>query len=107
MKTDEIVESFTRLVEDFSKNEMCNGFDFREDKNIAVWTVYSKLVKLDFVLSKKESIFVPASTLYSRIFLHTNGEEFLHIPEIIDELDPADFHCYYFPYIESEEKLEV
>lgn len=106
MKINEIVESCTRLVEEFSRNDMCNGFDFREDKNLAVWTVYSKLIKIDFVLTKKESIFVPVSTLYSRIFLHTNGEEFLHIPEIIDELDPEDFHCYYFPYIESEEKLE-
>lgn len=105
MKINEVVESCTKLVEDFSRNETCNGFDFKEDKNLAVWTVYSKLVKIDFVLTKKESIFVPASTLYSRIYLHTNGEEFLHIPEIIDELDPEDFHCYYFPYIESEEKL--
>lgn len=106
MRINEIVESCTRLVEEFSRNDMCNGFDFREDKNLAVWTVYSKLIKIDFVLTKKESIFVPVSTLYSRIFLHTNKEEFLHIPEIIDELDPDDFHCYYFSYIESEEKLE-
>ena len=45
MKINEIVESCTRLVEEFSRNDMCNGFDFREDKNLAVWTVYSKLIK--------------------------------------------------------------
>lgn len=106
MKINDIITACTELVKKFSQNEVCNGFDFKEDKSIAVWTVYSKLIKIEFLLTKKESIFVPASTLYSRIYLHTNSERFLHIPEIIDEFDAEDFHCYYFPYIESEEKLK-
>lgn len=62
---------------------------------------------LNLLKSEENNKWKSAATLYSRIYLNFNDNRRLHIPEIIDKLDENDFHCYYFPYIENEEKLKT
>lgn len=106
MKIGGLIDAGTGFVDEFCRKTECDKSDFRENSKVAVWTVTSKILKIEFVFTKKEGTFVPAATLYSRIYLNFNDSRRLHIPEIIDKLDENDFHCYYFPYIENEEKLK-
>lgn len=106
MKIGGLIDVCDKFMDEFCRKTDCEKTDFRENSKLAVWTVTSRLLKIEFVLTKKESTLVPAATLYSRIYLSMNDNRRLHIPEIIDELDENDFHCYYFPYIENEDKMK-
>lgn len=96
-----------KLIESFSKETGSFAVDFQENKKYAVWSMNYNLLKVQFVYTKKEKLLVPISTLFCRIYLGKNEEFFYHIPELIEYLDETDFRCYYFSYIESEERMEA
>ncbi|MFR5875636.1 MAG: hypothetical protein ACLUFN_04020 [Eubacterium sp.] len=80
---------------------------FTENKKESVWTVTLNLIKLQFVYTKKERLNQPISTLYCKIFLEKNSKMFFHIPQIIDYLNINDFHCYYFSFIENDDRMRA
>lgn len=95
------------LIAAFSKQTDAISVSFAEDKKIAEWTVKYNLIKIQFVLTKKEKILCPISTLFCRIYLGKNDTYFYHLPELMEYLEPENFKCYYFPYIESEKRMNA
>lgn len=94
------------LVEEFSEQTQSFPVDFVEYKECAIWSINYNVIKLEFLLTKKEKLFSPVSTLFCRIYFGKNDTISYHIPEFIEYLDANDFKCYYFPYIESVTRLE-
>ena len=101
------IKQLHQLVFDFSHDTNALEVAFEENKKLAEWTVKYNIVKLQFVLTKKETVLCPVSTLFCRIYLGKNELFFYHIPEIAEYLEPDNYKCYYFPYIESEERLDA
>lgn len=95
------------LVSKFSEQTGSYGVDFTENKNFAEWSLTYNLIKIQYVLTKKESVLTPISTLFCRIYLGKNDTYFYHIPEIVEYLEPDNFKCYYFSYIESVERMDA
>lgn len=107
MSSSNIITSMQTLIMDFSEQTHALALDFTEDKNHAEWSLKYPIMKLQFVLTKKEKIMCPISTLFCRIYLSKNDVYFYHLPELMEYLEPENFQCYYFPYIESEQRIEA
>ena len=105
MTVKEQIEKLGILVNDYASHVDALDTSFEETKEFASWSVVLNLIKIEFVYTKTERADCPVSTLFCRIYLHKNSSLSYHIPEIIDYLNIDDFHCYYFPYIENEERL--
>lgn len=105
MRYGKLTKTCHELIKSFS--ELTNSFpiDVEFVKNGTQWTLTYNIIKIQFVLTKKEKLMCPASTLFCRIYLGKNDEIYFHIPELIEYLDENDFKCYYFSYIESEDRL--
>jgi len=106
MRKEKLIGLCNKLVEEFSGNTGSFPVDIEYVKNGTQWTLAYNIIKIQFVLTQKEKLMCPASTLFCRIYLGKNDEIYFHIPELIEYLDENDFKCYYFSYIESEERLE-
>lgn len=102
-----LIERLNGLIENFSTQTGSYSVDFTENKKFAEWSLVYHLIKIDFVLTKKEKILCPVSTLFCRIYLGKNDVWFYHLPELMEYLDSEDFKCYYFPYVESEKRIEA
>ena len=105
----ELVRLFREQVEAFVHTQNAIGSDFREDPGMAVCSVYTNLLRIEFLFHKKEKVILPVCTLFCRVYLQKNGDRFFHLPEILDMLPGGeeDFRCWYFPYIESEERMRA
>lgn len=95
-----------KLIDGFSQKTGSFPVDIEYIKNGTQWTLIYNIIKIQFVLTEKEKLMCPASTLFCRIYLGKNDTVYFHIPELIEYLDENDFKCYWFSYIESEERLE-
>jgi len=95
-----------KRVIDFASQTNGLEIEFTEDEKYAEWTIKYNIIKLQFVLTKKDKILCPIATLFCRIYLGKNDVCFYHPHELMEYLEPDNFQCYYFPYIESEERME-
>ena len=102
-----LINNLHKLVFDFSQQTNAIEVEFVENKKLAEWSVKYNIIKLQFVLTKKEKIACPISTLFCRVYLGKNEAFFYHLPELMEYLEPDNYKSYYFPYIESEERLEA
>ena len=104
MRLLEQINHMHSLVADFAEQTGAISVEYVEDKRYAEWSVKYNIIKLQFVLTKKEKILCPIATLFCRIYLGKNEKHYYHLPELMEYLEPDDFQCYYFPYIESIER---
>lgn len=107
MKTDMLIKSLDEMIKKYSERIESLIFDFDENKRYAQWSLTLRLLKIEFVYTKKEKTDCPVSTLFCRIYLQKNSNLSYHIPEIVDFLDIDDFKCYYFSYIENKKRLKA
>ena len=107
MLTPNLIPHLQTLIGAFCEQTEALGSVFTEDKKAAVWAVKYNVIKLEFVLIKKESILCPISTLFCRVYLGKNDVCFYHLPELMEFLEPENYKCYYFPYIESEKRMDA
>ncbi len=99
------ITELDKLVEKYSTEINAISVSFKDRKESAFWQIKLNLIKIEFVYTKKDSMECPVSTLFCRIYLQKDSYTSYHIPEIADFLEIDDFHCYYFPCIESVERL--
>ena len=102
-----LIKHLHKLVSDFSQQTNALEVEFTENKKLAEWTIKYNIIKFQFVLTKKEKVLCPISTLFCRVYLGKNETFFYHIPELMEYLEPENYKCYYFPYIESEERMDA
>lgn len=107
MLTKELIQHLHNLIEVFSNEAGALAVDFTENKKRAVWSIKYNIIKLEFALTKKEKIVCPMHTLFCRVYLGKNENYFYHLPELMQYLEPDNFQCYYYPYIDSKERLEA
>lgn len=95
------------LVAAFAEKVGAWGQEVREDKAYLRVSVYTNLLRIEFCYHKKEKILCPVSTLFCRVYLQKNQADFCHLPELLEALPGGaeDYRCWYFPYIENEERL--
>ena len=107
MSIQESINQMHKLVAEFADQTNAMSVEFAEDKKCAEWSIKYNIIKLEFVLTKKEKILCPIATLFCRVYLGKNETIYYHLPELMEHLEPENFQCYYFPYIESRERLEA
>ena len=105
MKTETLAVRLKMLVDEYAeKNNLEKGKPF-EKQGVLYYAVDFERIKLEFAYNKKNKANYPISTLSCRVYLDKNSTFFFEMPEVIDYIDALDYHCYYFPYIESEERM--
>lgn len=92
-------------INEFADKTNALVIDFVDDKKQAIWSLKYNIIKLEFVMTKKEKIVCPKHTLFCRVYLGKNEIYFYHLPEMMPYLEPKNFQCYYYSYIESAERL--
>lgn len=107
MITEELIKQLHVSTHEFANKTNALVVDFTEDKKRATWSLKYNIIKLEFVLTKKEKIVCPKHTLFCRVYLGKNEKYYYHIPELMQYLEPTNFHCYYYTYIDSAERLIV
>lgn len=105
MRTNELAVLLKDKVIKFADENDGLDCELGENKSIYSYKIYGKLLAIEFVYTKKEKLFAPASTLFCRIYLNKNNYFPYHFPELMDELNLDDFRSWYFPHIENEQRL--
>lgn len=107
MLTNELIRRMQTHATEFANQTNALGIEFAEDKKIAIWSLKYNIIKMEFVLTKKEKILCPKHTLFCRVYLGKNDVCFYHLPEMMHYLEPENFMCYYYSYIESVARLDA
>ena len=107
MITNELINRMNEHATEFANQTNALEVEFAEDKKIAIWSLKYNIIKLEFVLTKKEKILCPKHTLFCRVYLGKNDVYFYHLPEMMHYLEAENYQCYYYSYIESTERLDA
>lgn len=107
MKTDTLGVRLEMLVDDYTAKNNLEKEKPVEKQGVLRCGIILEKIKLEFVYNKKAKAEYPISTLSCRVYLKKDDTFFFEMSEIIDYLGAYDFHCYYFPYIESEERMDA
>ena len=75
-----------------------------EAKKAVLFTIETRLSKIEFIYTIKGIGLCPKSTLFVRLYPLKNRPLFLHLYEIVRH---DDFRCTYFPMIESGERMNA
>lgn len=95
------------LVSEFAKETGAYTPEFEENKRVMFWRLEYSLITVEFVYTKKDVGICPPSTLFCRVQLEKNWGFTYHIPELLTWLDETDFTCYYFSYIENNNRMSA
>ena len=79
----------------------------QENKRDCVFNMYFHAIRVELVYCWKWEALAPPSILYSRFYLNKNEDLFLHLPELIAQLEAEDYRACYFPYIETTQRMEA
>lgn len=101
----ELEKVFLKRCEEYAKRINSLGTKMSSDKKNTFFSIFLPMIKLQFIYSKKRSAFDLPSTIFVRVYLNKNNDVFFHIPELLSFLDIDDFRACYFPYIESEKRM--
>lgn len=107
MITHELIRYFHVCTNEFANKTNALAVDFTDEKKRAIWSLKYNIIKLEFVFTKKEKIVCPKHTLFCRVYFGKNEMYYFHLPELMSYIEPDNFQCYYYPYIESTERLEA
>ena len=105
MITNELIQQLHIGVDAFANKTNALAVDFADDKNRAIWSLKYNIIKLEYIFTKKEKLVCPKHTLFCRVYFSKNEIYFYHLPELMPYLEADNFQCYYYPYIESTERL--
>lgn len=105
MITNELIHQLHICVEAFANKTNALAVDFADDKKRAIWSLKYNIIKLEFVFTQKEKVVCPKHTLFCRVYFGKNEIYYFHLPELMQYLEPDNFQCYYYPYMESTERL--
>lgn len=98
-------EKFRALCEEAAGKIENLGTEFSEDKKLAVFTIYRRVIKLELVF-KRHSFGEVKNVLFCRFYPDKSAEAYYFFPEIFVELDIAEFRSTFFSMIENEQRLE-
>lgn len=101
----ELEKVFLARCEEYAKKLNALGTKTTSEKKTTFFSINLPAIKLQFIYSKKRGAFDLPSTIFARIYLNKNTNHFYHIPELLAFLDIDDYRACYFPYIESEERM--
>lgn len=107
MITQELIRYLHVCTQEFANRTNALDVDFADEKKRAIWSLKYNIIKFEFILTKKEKIVCPKHTLFCRVYFGKNEMYYFHLPELMSYLEPDNFQCYYYPYIESTERLEA
>lgn len=100
----EMLVACARATETFGKRLNAVDVYVAETKKAVLFTVETRLSKIQFVYTLKGMSVCPKSTLFVRLYPQKNRPLSVHLYEIVRE---DDFRCTYFPMIESAERMEA
>ncbi len=104
MAIKDVIKACAMAVEAYAAQEGALETYVTEAKKSVIFSVVTRLSRLEFVLTTKSSVLCPPATLFVRIYPQKNRELSLHLCELTA---PTDFRCTYFPYVESALRLEA
>ena len=105
MSFNEFEKVFLTRCEEYAKKLNALGTKTTSEKKTTFFSINLPSIKLQFIYSKKRGSFDLPSTIFARIYLNKNTNHFYHIPELLAFLGIDDYRACYFPYIESEERM--
>ena len=105
MGFDELEKVFLARCEEYAKKLNALGTKTTSEKKTTFFWVNLPAIKLQFIYGKKRGTFDLSSTIFARVYLNKNTNHFYHIPELLAFLGIDDYRACYFPYIESEERM--
>lgn len=105
MVWDKLEKVFLMRCEEYAKSINAIGTETTSEKKTTFFSISLPVIKLQFVYGKKRGSFDLPSTIFVRVYLNKNSNLFFHIPELLAFLKIDDFRACYFPYIESEERM--
>lgn len=100
----EMLLACAQATEDFGKRLDAVDTYAAESKKAILFTIETRLSKIEFVYTIKGIGLCPKSTLFVRLYPQKNRPLCLHLYEIVRH---DDFRCTYFPMIESGERMNA
>lgn len=105
MAFSELEKVFLSRCEEYAKIVNAMSTKTTSDKKTTFFSISLPVIKLQFIYGKKRGALDLPSTIFARVYLNKNTNLFFHIPELLAFLKIDDFRACYFPYIESEERM--
>ncbi len=105
MSFNELEKVFLTRCEEYAKKLNALGTKTTSEKKTTFFSINLPAIKLQLIYGKKRSSFDLPSTIFARVYLNKNTNHFYHIPELLAFLGVDDYRTCYFPYIESEERM--
>ncbi len=99
----DILLACAEVTESFGKRIDALDVYVAEGKKAILFTLETRLSKIEFVYTLKGMGLCPKSTLFVRVYPQKNCPLCLHLYEVVKE---NDFRCTYFPMIESPQRLK-
>ncbi len=99
-------KAFIKNCEEYAKHIDAFGTKKSENKKAIFYSMSLSMVKLQFVYYRKNTALGLPSTIFVRVYLNKNNNFFFHLPDLLSFLNVDDFRACYFPYIESEERMD-
>lgn len=100
----EMLLACAQATEEFGKRLDAVDTYVAEAKKAVLFTIETRLSKIEFVYTLKGIALCPKSTLFVRLYPLKNRPLCLHLYEIVR---PDDFRCTYFSMIESGERMNA
>ena len=107
MKPRQIENVFLSLCREYAAHINALGTEVEEKKNVCVFTVHLKSTGIQFVYRLKPAALTVRSTLYCRVFPDKNCPVYLFLPQLMPLLGIEDYRCCYFPYIETDKRMQA
>ena len=99
-------DTFLMLCHDAAKRLDAFNTEQSNHKNMYSFSMYFRMIRVELIYSRKWELIAPPSVLYARFYLNKNLPIYLHLPELIAYLEKEDYRACYFPYIESEQRMQ-
>ena len=80
MITYELIQKLHICTREFANKTNALMVDFTDEKKRAIWSLKYNIIKLEFVLTKKEKIVCPKHTLFCRVYFGKNEMYYFHLP---------------------------
>lgn len=106
MSFNELEKVFLTRCEEYAKKLNALGTKTTSEKKTTFFSISLSSIKLQLIYGKKRGAFDLPSTIFARVYLNKNTNHFYHIPELLAFLGIDDYRACYFPYIESEERMD-
>ncbi len=100
-------KAFIKNCESYAKSICAFGTRESESKKAIFYSMSLSMIKLQFVYYRKNSALGLPSTIFVRVYPNKNNNFYFHIPELLSFLELDDFRACYFPYIETEERMNT